>query len=103
MKTLGASAPWCGFYVLVSELARIRESGYAESQEETDWDAWGVSTPIKDRNGDVVAAVGIAGPKSRFTEDLAQKNIALCRRAAQQISNLISLEIEPPKKESSSK
>jgi len=83
---------------LDAALARIRECEYAESQEETDLGAWGVATPIRDRNGNVVAAVGVAGPKSRFTEDLARNYVVLCRRAAQQISNIISVGIEPPKK-----
>lgn len=78
---------------LKCELARIRENEYAESQEETDWGAWGVATPIKDIKGDVVAAVGVAGPRSRFTEGLAGKYVALCSQAAQQISSLISLEV----------
>ena len=86
---------------LALELTRIRNNGYAVSQEETDWGAWGVATPITDWNEEVVAAIGVAGPRSRFTEDLAREYAVLCRRAAQQISSLISLEIEPPTKTSS--
>jgi IclR family KDG regulon transcriptional repressor len=44
---------------LYVELSRIREQGYAESHEETDLGAWGVATPIRDTNGDVIAAIGI--------------------------------------------
>ncbi len=75
---------------LVAELARIREHGYAESHEETDLGAWGIATPIRDRKGDVVAAIGIAGPSSRFTNQLVQHWVVLCRQAAQRISALVN-------------
>lgn len=74
---------------LMAELARIRERGYAESLEETDIGAWGVATPIHDRNGNVLAAIGIVGPSLRFTEELAQQYVTLCRSAAQHISTLL--------------
>ncbi len=44
---------------LMKELARIRERGYADSLEETDPGAWGVSTPIRDWRGKVIAAIGL--------------------------------------------
>lgn len=75
---------------LVAELVRIRERGYAESREETDPGAWGVATPIRGRNGDVVAAIGIAGPSSRFTDELVQRYVTFCHQAAQRISALLS-------------
>ncbi len=74
---------------LMTELARIRERGYAESLEETDTGAWGVATPIYDRNGNVLAAIGIVGPSLRFSKDLAQQYVTLCRNAGQQISTLL--------------
>ena len=49
---------------LLAELARIREREYAESYEETDLGAWGVATPIRDGSGGVIAAIGVAGPRS---------------------------------------
>ena len=75
--------------LLVAELARIRERGYADSGEETDVGAWGVATPIHNWEGDVVAAVGIAAPTLRFTDGLTREYVALCRRAAGQISGLL--------------
>jgi IclR family KDG regulon transcriptional repressor len=80
---------------LRAELTRIREIGYAESHEETDPGAWGVATPICNRAGDVVAAIGIAGPSSRFTEGLHQRYVALCRQAARRISALLGGGTEP--------
>lgn len=75
--------------LLMAELARIRELGYAQSREETDEGAWGVATPIRDWKHDVVAAIGVAGPTSRFTEDLVQQYATLCRQAARRISALL--------------
>lgn len=79
---------------LMAELAGIREHGYAESHEETDLGAWGIATPIRGRNGDVVAAIGIAGPSSRFTDGLTQRYVMLCRQAAQRISALLKKGVE---------
>jgi IclR family KDG regulon transcriptional repressor len=80
---------------LRAELVRIRELGYAESREETDLGAWGVATPIHDQNGDTVAAIGIAGPSSRCTEERVEQYVALCRQAACQISALLGLHPHP--------
>ena len=74
---------------LAQELARIRERGFAQSYEETDRDAWGVATPIRDWRGEVLAAIGIAGPSSRFSDELSQRYVELCREAAQRISALL--------------
>jgi len=80
---------------LIAELAKIRRQGYAQSLEETDLGAWGIATPIYDRNGEVVAAIGVAGPSSRFTADVAQRDVKLCCEAARRISTLLSTGLEP--------
>lgn len=87
---------------LVAELARIRQHGYAESQEETDLSAWGVAAPIYGRTGEIVAAIGVAGPTSRFTGELHQQAVRLCRQASQRISALLSTGIESESGNSSS-
>lgn len=71
---------------LAAELARIRERGYAESREETDVGAWGIAAPIRDPRGQVVAAIGIAGPTSRFAREEVERYVALCQQAAGRIS-----------------
>jgi DNA-binding IclR family transcriptional regulator len=72
---------------MMAELAAIRACGYARSLEETDRGAWGVATPVFDHNGRVAAAIGIAGPSSRCTDELAEHYTNLCRRAARRISS----------------
>lgn len=79
---------------LLAELARIRQLGYAESYEETDPDAWGVATPIRDWRGEVVAAIGVAGPSTRHSQETVRRCVALCRDAAQRISSLLSTGVE---------
>ena len=79
---------------LFVELAKIRSQGYAESVEETDPDAWGVATPIFDRNGDVIAAIGVAGPILRFTKDLSRQYVSLCCEAARRMSALLRTGVE---------
>ncbi|MCU0509973.1 MAG: IclR family transcriptional regulator [Anaerolineae bacterium] len=71
---------------LRSELERIRQCGYALSYEETDCGAWGIATPVRDWSGAVVAAVGLAGPTVRYSDDAAQRYVALCCDAADAIS-----------------
>ena len=71
---------------LTEELAEIRRVRYAVSVEETDPDAWGVATPVYDRAGQVIAAIGVAGPNSRFSQELALAYAQRCTEAAEQIS-----------------
>jgi IclR family KDG regulon transcriptional repressor len=75
---------------LKAELARIRERGYAVSIEETDLGAWGVSAPVRDREGEVAGAIGLAGPLLRYDERTLGEHIALCRAAAHKVSLLLN-------------
>lgn len=79
---------------LRAELAKIRELGYAESVEETDVGAWGVATPIRDWRGQVVAAIGVAGPTMRYSPDKVQQYVALCRQAAEQVSTRLGASLD---------
>jgi len=77
---------------LEAELRRIRELGYAQSVEETDLGAWGVATPIRDWDGKVIAAIGVAGPTSRFGEELARDYVMRCEEAARRVSSALLAE-----------
>jgi DNA-binding IclR family transcriptional regulator len=81
---------------LLTALEAIRERGYAVSHEETDPGAWGVATPVSDWKGNVIAAVGVAGPGSRFSEELVQRCVTCCRQAARRISSSLSGEGRGP-------
>jgi len=74
---------------LIAELARIRENGYAFSKEETDVGAWGVAAPIFNSMGKITAGIGIAGPTSRFSDELHEKYVVLCRKASMEITAIL--------------
>ncbi len=75
---------------LAEELAKIRTRGYALSIEETDVGAWGVATPVWERGGKVVAAIGVAGPSLRFSEELIERYVTACRRASRTMTGLLN-------------
>ncbi|MFI9169328.1 IclR family transcriptional regulator [Streptomyces lincolnensis] len=54
---------------LRTELARIRERGYAVDDVENELDIRCVGAPVFDHSGAVVTAVSISGPASRVTHD----------------------------------
>ncbi|WP_127105646.1 IclR family transcriptional regulator [Pararhodobacter zhoushanensis] len=65
--------------VLRAQLAQIREQGYAVAIGEVNEAAKGVSCPLRNRHGDVVAAVSISGPMDRLGNDLIAHYVALLR------------------------
>ncbi len=74
---------------LKTELNQVRAQGHALSFEETDPGAWGVAAPIRDWKGDVVGALGIAGPMQRYDPTRLQDYTVLCRQAADKVSALL--------------
>lgn len=54
-------------------LARVRKSGYAQEDEQCEAGMRSLAAPIRDAEGRVVAAVGVAGPRQRLTEDVLEK------------------------------
>jgi DNA-binding IclR family transcriptional regulator len=70
---------------LWAELASVRERGYAVSFEETDDGAAGVSAPIRDRGGRVIASLTIAGPITRMTRPKIDGYVEMVRDGARRI------------------
>lgn len=62
---------------LRAQLAQIRAQGYATAIGEVNEDAKGVAAPLRNRHGDVVAALSIAGPMDRLAEDTITRYVAL--------------------------
>jgi IclR family KDG regulon transcriptional repressor len=50
------------------EIEAIRRVGYAVNRGEWREQVWGVAAPIRNAAGEVVAAIGVSGPESRFTK-----------------------------------
>ena len=71
---------------LLKLLAMVRDKGYALDDEESEVGMRGISAPIRDASGQVVAAVGIAGPVQRLSKSSLRTFIPLAIQAAQNIS-----------------
>ncbi len=64
-------------HALQTELAAIRDLGFASSIGEEEPGAAGIAAPIRDRGGYVVAAVGIEGSIDRLCDDRSRPRSAL--------------------------
>jgi IclR family KDG regulon transcriptional repressor len=53
-------------------LARVRKTGYSLEDEQCEAGMRSLAAPIRDAEGRVVAAVGIAGPRQRLSEDVLE-------------------------------
>jgi IclR family transcriptional regulator, KDG regulon repressor len=74
---------------LQRELARVRQQGYAIDDEEFEAGLKCVGAPIRDRAGDVVAAVSIAGPASRLQPERMPELIRVVMEAAGYLSRAL--------------
>jgi len=72
---------------LMARLAQIRQDGYSLSRAELDDDVLGVAAPIRDGDGQVIAAVSIAAVASRVSAEFEQEIIQRVRAAAELISD----------------
>lgn len=71
---------------LIAEVTTTRHRGYATTRQGVVEGAAGVSAPIFDRNGTVVAALNIAGPALRMSRDMdgfVRHVVALAEKASQ--------------------
>lgn len=71
---------------LAEELARVRAQGYALDIEEYEEGLRCAAGPVRDHAGRVVAAIGIAGPSHRLSEDQMPRLIPSVIRSAAAIS-----------------
>jgi DNA-binding IclR family transcriptional regulator len=70
---------------LRAELARVARRGHAQQDEENELDSCGVAAPVRNFRGEVVAAVTLAMPKTRFEGQAARVTRAVVR-AAEEVS-----------------
>ena len=73
--------------LLKAQLRRVAEQGYAFDDEEVHEGVRGVAAPVRDYNGEVVAAITITGPASRITRSKLPKFAAHVITAADNISS----------------
>lgn len=79
------SAPVTDFDSLLIELERIREQGFALSDEELEFGVVAASAPVTDLTGRVVAAINVSAPKARIGQRLDALG-AFVGRAARDLS-----------------
>ncbi|HEX3721278.1 MAG TPA: IclR family transcriptional regulator [Nitrolancea sp.] len=64
----------------------IRDQGYSESNEDIDEYVYAIGVPVYDRDGKVSAAISVAGPMFRFSEDIRHKALTQLLESANRIS-----------------
>lgn len=72
-------------------LARIRANGYNIALNDLDEGAFSVAAPIAGANGDVIAAISVAGAVVRLDEERRETYIQAALDAASEISSKLSL------------
>ena len=72
--------------VLRSELAKIRERGYAMDHEESEYGLSCIGAPILDRKREAAAAISLSGPTSRMLSGDIEERVEAVKRIAREIS-----------------
>jgi IclR family transcriptional regulator, KDG regulon repressor len=72
--------------LLLKELGKVRQDGFATSYGEWIEDAAGVAAPVLDQRGEVVAALTISGPILRFNQENEARYCDEVKRVAARIS-----------------
>lgn len=71
-------------------LEQVRSQGYLVISDDLDVGAHSVAAPIRDEHGEVVAAVSVAGPSSRFTPERIERFVPLVLEAAGEVGTRLS-------------
>lgn len=72
---------------LEKNLAEARERGYACTVEELEVGLHAMAAPIRDRDGEVTAALSASGPSYRFTEERMRELAPVLVKGAEEISH----------------
>lgn len=72
------------------ELARIRQQGWAVSEQQLELNYRGIAVPLKDHHGDLVGAVSVSMPMNHeSTEDAVRRVLAVLQETARAMRNLL--------------
>jgi DNA-binding IclR family transcriptional regulator len=89
-------APSTGYTIvvpelLVAELERVRERGYARSVEETELGMSSLAVPVRaSASGPVVAAISMVGPTPRVVGDRETRHIRILQAGARRLTEAIA-------------
>jgi DNA-binding IclR family transcriptional regulator len=88
-RTAAAAGLGPEFAAVLAERVRLaEEQGWAVSHGEREAGVSAIAAPVTDAAGRTVAAVGLGGPTSRFTEDRVAELVPVVTNAAAQLSKL---------------
>lgn len=74
---------------LEEQLRQIREQGFATCWQERELGLCSIAVPVRDHSGKVVAALTVAGPAGRLTEETVDEHLEPLRAAAAEIAALL--------------
>jgi len=75
--------------LLLQELERIRQDGYAFSFGERDAEVAALAAPIFNHEGKICASLSIAGPISRFSREHNVQHLKILMATAKRISEML--------------
>jgi DNA-binding IclR family transcriptional regulator len=77
--------------LLLAELARVRERGYARSVDETELGMSSLAVPVRDSvGGPVVAAISMVGPTPRVVGDHETRHTRILKAGARRLTQAIA-------------
>lgn len=79
-------------HILLEELEKITQQGYAIDDEECELGARCLSCPIYDYTGRIIASISVTGPTSRLTMSFITKRLESFKSACNEISLLLGSE-----------
>lgn len=82
--------------VLRERLEQVRQTGYAVDNEESELGTRSIAAPIRGAEGEVVAAVGVAGPSQRFTQSALNRFAPQVLSAAESVSMRLGYRADAP-------
>jgi IclR family acetate operon transcriptional repressor len=80
---------------LRAELAAVRERGYARSAGETEPGSASIALPIRSPDGSIAAALSVAGPASRLTDEIASRHARALAEAVARIERDLNAAYAP--------
>jgi DNA-binding IclR family transcriptional regulator len=76
--------------VLIAELKRVREQGYAQSVDETELGLSSLAVPVRaDVDGPVIAAISMVGPTTRVVGEHEARHLAVLQAGAKKLGDAI--------------
>ena len=80
---------------LIEELQQINEKGYGISYNNFSSGITSIAAPIKNKKGEIIAAVEMVGPEQRLTQGATPRYIKLVKEAATEIEIKIGHDVNP--------